>query len=480
MPQDITNLLNFEVRLYGDLVPYTQTLSKCRCRIFYKYGNRNGTYITDEFANELIQSLPYAPVKGIYDEEDQDYTDHGRKRNLGRIYGIVPVDNNFAWENHIDDDGETRTYACTDVLVYTALYKEARDVVKKGQSMELYDKSIQGEWEVLDGIQYYVFKHGCFLGLQVLGDTTEPCFEGAGFYSLEGDMYKDLKEALELLRQFKEYTLDNEKHQEGEQMPSLKFANTCDIFSTLWSMLNTEFTEEKEWTVTYELIDVAENADQTGYKVLAKNLQNNAFEKVSFTKVEKTFEEDGEQKTTYELEVSETVPAVFKEIDTDFFTKINELLGTENIEEFTAIVEGISGLKEKISEFEQNFVEKDELISTLQTEKDNLQIEYNAQTEQLNALAAENEELKQYKLDNENDKKEAVLAKYAKKLDAETIDGFNSKLSDYTIVDLEKELAFALVNSDDSIFTEDKKEEGRIPKEQEKTGLDAILSKYKK
>ena len=241
------------------------------------------------------------------------------------------------------------------------------------------------------------------------------------------------------------------------------------------------FTEEKEWTVTYELLDVAENTDESGYKVLAKNLQTGAFERISFAKVEKTIEEEGETKTTYELEVSDTAPAVFKELDADFFNKISELLDTENVEEFTAIVDGISNLKEKISEFEQKFVEKDELISTLQTEKDNLQTEFNNQTEQLNTLTAENEELKQYKIDNENGKKEAVLAKYAKKLDADTIEEFNSKLSDYTLVNLEKELAFALVNSDESIFTDEgHKEEGRIPKEQEKTGLEAILSKYKK
>jgi hypothetical protein len=59
---------------------YNDTISKARCRIFYKYGNRNRTYITDEVAEMLIASLPYAPVKGIYEEMDDDFTDHGEKR----------------------------------------------------------------------------------------------------------------------------------------------------------------------------------------------------------------------------------------------------------------------------------------------------------------------------------------------------------------------------------------------------------------
>jgi hypothetical protein len=71
-------------------------LSKARCKIFYKYENRNGTYITDEFADKLLSSLAYVPVKGIYQSED--YTDHGARRDEGRIYGIVPENPNVAWE----------------------------------------------------------------------------------------------------------------------------------------------------------------------------------------------------------------------------------------------------------------------------------------------------------------------------------------------------------------------------------------------
>jgi hypothetical protein len=44
----------------------------------------------------------------------------------------VPECNNFAWEQHLDEDGIERTYACTDVLLFTALYPEASDIVGKG------------------------------------------------------------------------------------------------------------------------------------------------------------------------------------------------------------------------------------------------------------------------------------------------------------------------------------------------------------
>jgi hypothetical protein len=42
--------MNFPVTVYGNLEKFTDVMSLGRCRIFYKYDNRNGTYITDEFA----------------------------------------------------------------------------------------------------------------------------------------------------------------------------------------------------------------------------------------------------------------------------------------------------------------------------------------------------------------------------------------------------------------------------------------------
>ena len=158
------------MQVYGNLDKYNDVLSKARVRIFYKGANRNGTYITDEFADKLISSLPYVPVKGIYDEEDEDFTDHGVRRNEGRIYGIVPENPNFAWETHLDEDGVERTYACADVLLFTALYGESFQISGKAQSMELYQNSLRGEFQIINGQKYFVFSDGCFLGLQALGD----------------------------------------------------------------------------------------------------------------------------------------------------------------------------------------------------------------------------------------------------------------------------------------------------------------------
>lgn len=186
---DYKEMTNFPVTLYGKMERFSDTISKGRCRVFYKGRNRNGTYITDEFAQKLVDSAPYTPIKGIYSQEGNGFSDHGKERTEGRIYGVVAADPNFAWEQHQDCDGITRTYACFDVLYYTALYEEAGQIDGSAQSMELYRKTLKGSWRrMADGRDAYVFTDGCFLGLQVLGEEVEPCFEGASFYTCENNI----------------------------------------------------------------------------------------------------------------------------------------------------------------------------------------------------------------------------------------------------------------------------------------------------
>ena len=194
--KDKTIRAEFPITVYGNLEKYNDVISKARCRIFYKGANRNGTYMSSEFAEKLIATAPYAPVKGIFSDTEGDYTDHGTSRNLGRIYGLVPAEPNFAWEKHMDDDGVEREYACVDVYLYTGLYSEARIIPGKSLSMELYGDSIKGDWKIINGKKYFAFEDASFLGLQALGDNIEPCFEGAAFfttYNFVNDLLKQLE-----------------------------------------------------------------------------------------------------------------------------------------------------------------------------------------------------------------------------------------------------------------------------------------------
>ena len=58
-------IYSLDATLYTNLEPLTPTMSKGRVRIFYTGLNRNRTYISEDFANQLISSLPYSLIRDI-------------------------------------------------------------------------------------------------------------------------------------------------------------------------------------------------------------------------------------------------------------------------------------------------------------------------------------------------------------------------------------------------------------------------------
>lgn len=452
-------ILNFAVSVYGNLEKYTETISKARCRIFYKYGNRNGTYITDEFAEKLKSSLPYTPIKGIYEEFDEDYTDHGKANSDGKIYGIVPENPNASWESHLDTDGITREYLCTDVLIFTALYKEANEIVSKPQSMEIYEPTMKGSWQIIEGRKYFVFTEGSFLGLQVLGDEVEPCFEGAAFYTL---INSSVKELMEVIKDY-ELKIAKKENKGGYIMPKINFKlSDNEKYSLLWDLLNPNFTAESEWVMDYGICDIYDN-----YAVV-KNYSTGNFERVYYTKDDNNIT-IGEKVVCYIVDVTDEEKTALDTIQklNGSFTKAQEELGKilEIKEENSTFTQRNKELEDKVSALESDNTNYTKTITDLQADKDN--------------LIQENETLKNYKLDIEKKEKEAVITKYSEQLTAEILDKYTTDLTKYSVSELERNLAFEYVNSNPSLFTKNDSL-GKIPKNSTpKTGIEGILDKYK-
>lgn len=472
----------FDVEIYEQLTPQNDTLSKSRCRIFYKGLNRNGTFISDEFAEKLIATIPYTPVKGIFDTYEGEYTDHGDKRSLGRIYGVVPENCNFKWEKHLDKDGVEREYACVDVLIYTGLYQEATSIVGSPQSMELWEPSIKGKWGFVDGKRCYIFEDASFLGLQVLGQEVEPCFEGASFFSLL-------------------QTLDNYQNttQEEEEMlkPVFKLSDATKG-RLIWDALNSNYNEQGGWIMEYELLNVYDN-----YAV-AYDIANNTYQRVYYTKddsndtvqitnMEQCFIMDvtpSEKQTLETLQVlnggnyekidetysnlvkdKETAEALVSQLQSDKsaveaqysqLQKDNEQLSSQ-----------ISGYQTEISEKDAKIQEQDTTISTLNqsiVEKDQTVESLNSQLETLNS----------YKLSQERKEKQDVLNKFSAKLDAAIIEKYTADIDAYSVTDLKKNLAYEFVENTPSVFSKREEEGlyGVIPKPEPLQGIEAILARY--
>ena len=448
----------FPVTIYGNLKELNPVLSKARCRIFYKYENRNGTYITDEFAQKLISSLPYTPVKGIYDNFDEDYTDHGLKRDLGRIYGIVPENPNFSWEKHLDEDEIEREYACCDVYIFTALYEEASQIVGKSQSMELYQPSIKGDWAIINGKKLFKFEDGCFLGLQILGNDVEPCFEGAAFFTF----YNDLKNAIKKLEK---YSLDSNIKGGKSEMTKLNFKlSDSQKHDAIWVLLNDKYTEEGHWEVSYTILDIYDDY------ALVYSYEAGSYERVYYTKNDETDSvELGARKKCYVIDITEeekTALEALRAFNGGTYEKIDE-----NIQE-------INTIKQQNSEFSTKIEELNNTVSTLTTERDTSVENYNNAQAQISTLTNELETLKDYKNSVETQEKEQVIASYSELLNNEILDSYKSKISEYSsATELDKELAYELKKTNLEVFT---KTPQYLPKDTPNTGIEAILAKYKK
>jgi hypothetical protein len=449
------NKFEFPVTIYGNLEKYNDVTSKARCRIFYKYGNRNGTYITDEFAEKLLSTIAYAPVKGIF--EYDDYTDHGTRRSEGRIYGIVPENYNLTWEAHVDEDGVERTYACVDVIIFTALYKEANDIIGKSQSMELYEPSLQYHKQIIEGQQYIVFDAGCFLGLQVLGDEVEPCFEGAAFFSLRENIEQAISKIQELTNTF------TKKGGKEEVKVNFKLSDG-DKYEQIFDLLNTNFNEEGNWTVTYGIGEIYDDY------ALVYNLETKEVFRAYYQKGEDTVTL-GDMKKVYIIDITEE-----EKVTVDTLRRLNG----ETYEKVEPVLENAKENFEKISELEGKKVELENSVSTLNTEKSALEEKFNLSQGENETLKNEIEALKSYKLGIEKEQKESVLSEYENQLSDEILNSYKEKINEYSVIDLDKELAYELKKANISAFTKQPEQKFVQKNGIVKTGLDEILNKYVK
>lgn len=452
-------LYEFPVTVYGNLEKYNEVLSKARCRIFYKYANRNGTYITDEFADKLLNSLPYAPVKGIYVPEDGDYSDHGEERDQGRIYGIVPENPNITWETHLDEDGIERSYACADVLIFTAIYKEASEIVGKSQSMELYGPSLKYHEAIVDGKRFIVFDEGCFLGLQVLGDQVEPCFEGASFYTLQNTI---------------EVIINQLRNYGGTNMPKINFKlSDSEKLDAIWALLNPEFNEEGNWTVSCSVFAVYDDY------ALVYNYETAEYQRAYYTKNDETnMVELGDMVKCYIVDVTEqemNTLNTLRALNGGTYELVSDVL-TKAQENF-----------DQVAEFSAKIEELNQTVATLNSERADIDAQINEYTAQIeaanNTIASLNEDidsLKQYKKTIETHQKNAIIEEYSEHLNENILEKYRENIDNYDVEGLDKELAYELKKSNASAFNKKGDNDGYMPKDVPLEGIAAILSKYKK
>jgi len=376
----------------------TPNIGRLKVRVFTKYGNRNGSYITEAVANQLIESATQGttPVVGFFDPATQSWASHSGP-TLANGYGYV--EDFLGWEPFEDTDGVTREYAVFSVVLFTDYYEEAKKIFGQNQSMELDPSSIDGDWTMIEGQEYFVYTKAKMLGFCVIGEH-EPCFSVSSFFSKNDDIYKSQYEKFSsLLFNLKTQVEEAEKNNEGGEQPMNEFEN-------------------QEVVEQVENPQVQEEVQDTFQQVAEEEVVENEVTETSAE--ETTFEEQSEP------EVQESVseePSEFEVLQTQF----NELQNSYNQlqTEYTAA-------QARIEELEQFQTSANTELENLRTKNEELQTSLQSYADQ--AVAAENQ------------RKNELVEKYEKVMKEEEISEIKEKANDFSYDELESKLAIAFAN----------------------------------
>lgn len=379
---------------YGDDVG-----NRLQVAVFTKYKNRNGSYITDEYAELLIASATRGdtPVVGFFDPESQTWATHTGP-TLANGYGYI--ENFIGWKPLTDTDGVTRDYAVFSVVIFTKYYEEAKKIRGQNQSMELDPATIMGDWVNFDGEDYFVYTKGDMLGLCVIGQH-EPCFSVSTFFSKNDESYKSQYQKFSsLLAGLKAQVEEAKNTIKGGEQPMDNLEN-----------LETPVEEE---------VKVEE----------PETFQNN--EQPETQEVEEKTVEFEEANTSEESEVeSESEPE-----------QEEEQRQPEEPSEFDVLQEKFNALQESYNSLQSEFEAANVKIAELETA--NAEIEtLRAKNEELQASVTEYEAKA---AEVEKEKKNILVEKYEKIIGEEEIERFRAMSNDLSYDELESKLAITFAN----------------------------------
>lgn len=175
-------------------------ISKCEIKVMYIGKNRNGSFIDKNTAIQMANSLPATPIVAAYNENKEDFGDHGEVLHIedGEIkfscktvpYGFVAPDAEV-WFQKFDDTNEfgettTREYLMTTGYLWTGQYPELDKCINEGQGQSMEIDDVDGHWtKDSNDIEFFIINDAIFTKLCILGDDVEPCFEGASVTSPE-------------------------------------------------------------------------------------------------------------------------------------------------------------------------------------------------------------------------------------------------------------------------------------------------------
>ncbi len=402
-------------------------LGRLRVGVFTKYGNRNGSYITEEVANQLIASAIQGntPVVGFFDPEHKAWASHTGP-TLANGYGYV--EDFIGWEPLQDTDGVTREYAVFSVVVFTNYFEEAKSIAGQNQSMELDINSITGDWANIEDTEYFVYTTAKIMGLCIIG-SHEPCFSASSFFSKNDDGYKTQHEKFEaLLSGLKTEVEKLEFNKKGGEQP----------MNELDKNLETPAQEPVATEPEFEINEPAA-ATEPAEDPIKEVVQEEEKEEEEINEPEAEVED--------EAPAEDAQPTEFETLQASY----NEL--SVNYEQAQA----------RISELEAQFASATESLNTANARIEELENNISAYTNRIAEV--------------ENEKKNTLIEKYAKILPEEEISPIRESVNDYSYDEINSKLAICFANKK----LQDAEAESVVPQPEAPVSSFALfMEKYRK
>ena len=411
-------------------------ISKCVIKVCYvgELPNRNNTIITKETALGLAQSLPGSPIVGFYSEEKKDFLGHEKELivddngdlrfvEITRPYGFVDLQAKVWFEKFLDDGMVEREYLCTEGYLWTGQYPECQRVITQGdnQSMELDKELTKATRAKVDNslIDFFIINEAVMSKLCILGEDTEPCFEGAGIkgeipkiqFSFEDDFKNQL---CNMMNEIREFMLKGGKEEMSEENKVLE--NEGKIDETVENNFEKK-TEEEICPKCGKEVSACECEPETEH---AKKKKED----------EEKEPEDGEKKPSEEPAKEEP----------------KEDKKSEEPAKKEEPVEEDEEEKKKKAKSKYNLVEESEL-SALQEKYDGLSANYEA-------LQSEIESLREFKKTAERKDKQAMIDSFTMLGDTEKADVVEN-IDKYSVDEIEAKLAVVCLRNKISFSVEE-------------------------
>lgn len=455
--------------------------SKVKIRIAYTGTNRNNSYISKESFEKALPTIYNCPIIGEFIETVEDWGSHGGKIEISdkgikyiqttKPYGVINETSEITWEDVVEEDGAINTYLCATGYLWTGRYEELDSVLKNSKSQSMEIEISNGDFKDINNQQVYAIEDFVFSAFCILGDSVEPCFESSTVtsYNFNKDDFKaEFNKMLEELKQFSlqsqasssdvddiKFNKEGGKHIVDEKLELIaKYNLTVEQLN-----FNIEEIELEELEVKLQEFSTNNDEDLKGdNSVIEFSATYRQKREALSNALDPKIEKDADGNIIYEEYMwIEDFDDEFAYVEKSIWTadnherKYGRFSYTFDESALTATI--TSEFEEMVLTWltlEENQKLQDER-NTVSAEFEKLKVEFNEYKNKYSTPNEEVETLKQFQSDKlaeeRKESEDALFAQFEQLSGVEEFEELKKKASEFSIEQLEKEVAFIMVKN---------------------------------